>query len=92
MFCPSFGLEIIHPLNGADGPNTRRDVLGSRLLNKVCGQARRRDKYHGVFSVRPKAAPLQARLGSPIRRHADTPTRHRHPHHLALVSRDSDIP
>jgi hypothetical protein len=64
----------------------------SFVLNKVCGQARRRDKYRGVFSVRPKAAPLQARLGSPIRRIAHSPTRHRHPHHPALVSRDSDIP
>jgi hypothetical protein len=29
MFCPSFGSEIIHPLDGADRPYMRRDVRGS---------------------------------------------------------------
>jgi hypothetical protein len=59
----------------ADRPNTRRDVLGSRLLNKVCGQARRRDKYRGVFSVRPNAAPPPGAARSPTRRIAHSLTR-----------------
>jgi hypothetical protein len=35
-----------------------------RLFNEICGQSTRREKYRGVFLVRPKAAPLEA----PIRR------------------------
>ena len=67
MFCASFGSGIIHSLSRPTHLTRGETFAGAACLTKFAVNQRAREKYRGVFLVRPKAAPLQA----PIRRFAN---------------------
>lgn len=97
IFCPSFGLEIIHPLNGPTDLTHVETFSGAACLTRFAVRQGAETNIVGSFRCDPKRLPsrrasVRPLAVSPIRPLANTPTRHRHRHHPALVFRDSDIP